>query len=315
MRCVILGTICVVVTAAILLGAGGAALDAGPPRSSQAAACHSPEARQFDFWIGSWDVSDFGREAKIAHVRVEPLLEGCALQEVYQDAEGLEGRSLSMYDPSTGHWYQSWMTNRGHRLDLKGGIRGHEMVLEGIDRAKGATLLVRGRWKTVDGGVRETAATSSDGGKTWKPWFDLMFRRAPSKNDEAAVAEDRRVVSALDDEYQEAVKRNDAAIMDRILADEFRLVTGSGKTYDKADLLEEARSGRFTYEHQEDIEKEVRIFGDTAIVTAKLWEKGTVEDRPFDKTLWFSDTYVRTPSGWRYVFGQSSLPLPKDNSR
>jgi hypothetical protein len=99
--------------------------------------------------------------------------------------------------------------------------------------------------------------------------------------------------------------------MDRILADDFTLVTGSGKTYSKADLLAEARSGNFHYEHQEDTDQTVRMWGDTAVVTAKLWEKGTNNGKPFDYTVWFSDTYVRTPAGWRYVFGQSSLPLPK----
>ena len=42
-----------------------------------------------------------------------------------------------------------------------------------------------------------------------------------------------------------------------------------------------------------------------------LWEKGTQDGKPFDYTLWFSDTYVRSPTGWRYVFGQASLPLAK----
>jgi hypothetical protein len=99
--------------------------------------------------------------------------------------------------------------------------------------------------------------------------------------------------------------------MDGILADDFILVTGSGKVYSKADLLAEARSGRIMYEHQEDTAQTVRIWGDTAVVTAKLWEKGTDNGKSFDLTAWFSDTYVRTPTGWRYVFGQSSLPLPK----
>jgi hypothetical protein len=99
--------------------------------------------------------------------------------------------------------------------------------------------------------------------------------------------------------------------MDRLLADDFILVTGSGKTYNKADLLNEARGGLVVYEHQEDTEQTVRVWGDTAVVTAKLWEKGTDNGKPFDYTLWFSDTYVRTSTGWRYVFGQSSWPPPK----
>src|SRR6266478_5363814 len=85
------------------------------------------------------------------------------------------------------------------------------------------------------------------------------------------------------------------------VADDFVLVTGSGKTYTKADLLNEAHSGRVVYDHQEDTAQNVRIWGDTATITAKLWEQGTDNGKPFDYTLWFTDTYVRAPAGWRYA--------------
>jgi ketosteroid isomerase-like protein len=133
----------------------------------------------------------------------------------------------------------------------------------------------------------------------------------PVASDDPAKPADDKILAALDSEYQAAVKANDVATMHRILADDFVLVTGSGKTYSKQDLLNESRSGAFVYEHQEDTEKTVRTWGDTAIVTAKLWEKGTNGGEAFDYTVWFSDVYIRTPQGWRYVFGQSSLPLPK----
>ena len=55
----------------------------------------------------------------------------------------------------------------------------------------------------------------------------------------------------------------------------------------------------------------MRLFGDTAVVTAKLWVKGVRAGAAFDRKLWFSDTYVRTPQGWKYVFGQASLALPE----
>jgi ketosteroid isomerase-like protein len=127
----------------------------------------------------------------------------------------------------------------------------------------------------------------------------------------AGAAEDaRKLVADLDTQYQLAVKNNDVATMDRILADDFVLVIGRGKTFTKADLLNDARDGRTVYEHQEDTEQTVRVWGDTAVITALLWAKGTREGKPFQYKLWFSDTYVRTPSGWRYVFGQASLPLP-----
>jgi ketosteroid isomerase-like protein len=134
---------------------------------------------------------------------------------------------------------------------------------------------------------------------------------APAFVTNASTAGDKEIVAGLDTQYQAAVKKNDVATMNRLLADDFILVTGSGKVYTKSDLLDEASGGLEIYEHQEDTAQTVRVWGDTAVVTAKLWEKGTDNGKPLDRTLWFSDTYVRTPTGWRYVFGQSSLPLPQ----
>jgi ketosteroid isomerase-like protein len=116
-------------------------------------------------------------------------------------------------------------------------------------------------------------------------------------------------IADLDTEYQAAVERNDAATMDRILADDFVLVTGSGKVYTKSDLLEEARSGRVAYEFQRDSEQTVRVWGDTAVITALLRAKGVEDGTAFDYKLWFSDTYVRLNGSWRYVFGQASTRL------
>lgn len=126
----------------------------------------------------------------------------------------------------------------------------------------------------------------------------------------SADSSDQDTVAALDAEYQAAVKINDADTMNRILADDFVVVTGTGKIYTKADLLDMARTKRVQYEHQEDTNKTVRVWGDTAVVTALIWLKGVDQGNPFDWHVWFSDTYVRTPSGWRYVHGQASLPLP-----
>ncbi len=138
----------------------------------------------------------------------------------------------------------------------------------------------------------------------------ILMTIAPTSR-AGSSADDERAVAALDTEYQAAVKKNDVATMDRILADDFVLVNGLGKTYTKADLLEEARSKLMVYEHQEDSAQKVRVWGDTAVVTALLRAKGTEDGKAFDYKLWFSDTYVRTPAGWRYVFAQASTRLPK----
>ena len=74
-------------------------------------------------------------------------------------------------------WHQSWVTNRGQLLLLDGRMDNGEMVLQGIDRSqKEGPRLIRGIWKPVKGGVRETAEASGDSGKTWQPLFDIIFR-------------------------------------------------------------------------------------------------------------------------------------------
>ena len=128
-----------------------------------------------------------------------------------------------------------------------------------------------------------------------------------------APVDDRQVVAALDIEYQAAVKRNDFETMDRILHPHFVLVRGDGRVVTRDDIVEGARSGAFEFEVQDEIEgtQIVRTWGDsTAVVTALLWVKGTHMGEPFDRRVWFSDTYVRTGEGWRYAFAQVSLPLP-----
>ena len=124
---------------------------------------------------------------------------------------------------------------------------------------------------------------------------------------------DVQTVARLDSVYQAAVKANDVATIDEILADDFVLITDRGASLTKADLIKEAREKRTIYEHQEAEEgtQKVRIWHDTAVVTALLRIKGTREQNPFDYKVWLSETYVRTPTGWRYVFGQPLKPDAK----
>lgn len=136
----------------------------------------------------------------------------------------------------------------------------------------------------------------------------LSFSAASAPDCSSAHA--AAAVAALDTEYQAAVEKNDVASMERLLADDFVLVTGKGTVYSKRDLLADARSGHTRYEHQVDSRQTVRVWGHTAVVTALLLLQGNTDGKPFDYRLWFSDTYVCSARGWRYVFGQASTPLP-----
>jgi ketosteroid isomerase-like protein len=271
--------------------------------------CSAPAYRQFDFWLGEWDVFEAGGSTREARATVSRAQGDCGLREQYQGSDGGGGESLSMYDPVAGEWQQTWLSSHGQIVFIRGNLQGDAMILSGTDHRGSGQRLVRGVWKPEDAGVRETAETSTDEGKTWTPWFDLSFRKRSAASDDNSD-DDRKTVSEMDTRYQAAVKNNDVEGMSRILADDFILVTSSGKPQTKTDLLNEARAGTTIYEHQEDTGQAVRLWGNTAVVTAKLWAKGTDSGKPFDVKLWFSDTYVKGPAGWRYVFGQVGAHLP-----
>jgi ketosteroid isomerase-like protein len=132
---------------------------------------------------------------------------------------------------------------------------------------------------------------------------------------QASVAEDRQALADLDTKYQKAVEQNDAKTMAEILADDFVLVEGDGKRSTKADLVNEARSGKTHYVRQDDSERTVAVFGDTGVITAKLHATGIEDGVRVDYLEWFTDVYVRTPTGWRYYYAQASLPLPSKSRR
>jgi hypothetical protein len=164
------------VALAVVAGAEGAIANQTATAPAPPVGCSRPECRQFDFWVGDWDAFAVGDATPSARVRVTRILDGCAIREEYRDVRGLVGESLSTYDRSRQRWHQSWVTNRGQLLLLDGAFARGAMVLEGPDHAAGDTALARGTWIRTPDGVREIGETSADGGKTWRPWFDLMFR-------------------------------------------------------------------------------------------------------------------------------------------
>jgi len=130
----------------------------------------------------------------------------------------------------------------------------------------------------------------------------------------ASIDEDKKTIAALDTRYQAAVEKNDAETMARIHHENMVLVLSDGTVQTGAFLEQRARDRVYTWEHQVEVDNSqvVRVWGDTAVVMAKLWLKGTkAKGGTVNFKLWFSDTYIRTPTGWRYVFGQAGAPLPE----
>jgi hypothetical protein len=164
--------------AALLLAAGASAQTAAPGASP----CATPEHGQFDFWVGDWDVYKRGGDKLVAHSRIEKLYDGCAIRENWMPLKNSGGGSLSTYDSGARKWRQTWIDNGGARVDFEGGMQGMTMVLEGhwpglVQPGKDA--LIRMSYAVEpDGSVRQWGVASEDGGKSWSPSFDFIYRRA-----------------------------------------------------------------------------------------------------------------------------------------
>jgi hypothetical protein len=87
--------------------------------AQQKPACAVPEHRQFDFWLGTWEVTT--PDGKLAgENRIEAVASGCALLENWRGRGGFNGKSVNIYDRHDGRWHQEWVDSGGLRLTLAG---------------------------------------------------------------------------------------------------------------------------------------------------------------------------------------------------
>jgi hypothetical protein len=138
-------------------------------------------AHDFDFWVGHWDVFDpDGNE--VGRSSITALFGTGAINEHWRGSSGVEGRSLSAYDPARGCWHQTWVDSSGTLLRLDGGMLGGAMVLQGQAPAAAdpsRTERQRISWQpSADGSeVRQLWEVSADGAATWQVVFDGRYRR------------------------------------------------------------------------------------------------------------------------------------------
>jgi hypothetical protein len=140
--------------------------------------CADAAFRQFDFWIGEWEVRDAsGQTAGRNSIALEQS--ACVLVERWTSARGGTGMSMNHYDPQAQVWRQHWV-GLGIILEMSGGMKDGVMVLEGPLQyvAQKRVTLLRGVWTPLpNGGVRQHFTESSDGGKTWTEWFDGYYSK------------------------------------------------------------------------------------------------------------------------------------------
>jgi hypothetical protein len=158
--------------AALFLNLGG---NMSESNAQQNTACTAPEHRQFDFWLGDWEVKD--PKGNVAGTNlITSEFAGCVLQEHWVGSQGGRGSSFNIFSSHDKKWHQAWVDDGGTFLNLIGNFEDGKMVLMN----DAPVLTDRITWSLVNGDkdrVRQHWEQSQDGGKTWQTAFDGLYIR------------------------------------------------------------------------------------------------------------------------------------------
>ena len=162
-------------------GVGQAVAQPPPPT------CQTAEHKQFDFWVGKWEVYRPDTGQMVARSLIEKLYGGCAIRENWMPVTGIgAGGSLNSYRPNEKRWRQVYTGAGNAWAEYAGGIESGAMVISGTrTMPNGSQTPVRITYKpATDGAVHQIGEQSSDGGKSWQLQYHFIYRPTAPKGQE-----------------------------------------------------------------------------------------------------------------------------------
>ncbi len=141
--------------------------------------CTAPEAGQFDFWVGKWDL--YSADTLTGSNTLYKVMDGCAVQENFESkGGGYSGKSWSMYNPQMKLWQQTWIDNQGAFIYLTGSFENGVMTLKTEPRKlpNGKEMVNRMVFHNItkDSFDWEWESTT-DNGATWKSGWHIHYKR------------------------------------------------------------------------------------------------------------------------------------------
>ena len=149
----------------------------------------NPKYREFDYWVGTWDVVPNNAPAGArVNENIVTLEHGdCIVHEHWRGA--ITGESFNLWDASRGAWFQTWVDSTGGMHEYRGGLdaNGNMAFTAELAPYPGQATNERGRvatrltfLKLGPDQVRQLSEQSTDGGKTWQVAYDLIYTRRKS---------------------------------------------------------------------------------------------------------------------------------------
>jgi len=139
---------------------------------------HHAEYRQFDFWIGEWDVVTTQGQNPAGTSSIQPIIDQCVLLENWTGGGGT-GKSFNHYDTFRKIWMQDWVDSQSNSIHFEGKLEDGVMSYYADSRKPDGTPIRRHLqfFKLDPDHVRQFSQQSSDGGKSWATEYDFTYNR------------------------------------------------------------------------------------------------------------------------------------------
>ena len=147
-------------------------------QNNNQAPCVAPEASQFDFWIGDWNLT--WNDSLHGTNHIEKIMGGCTVQENFVDpSTNFTGKSWSVYNPNYKVWQQTWVDNQGGYIALTGNMEDGKMILKTQERQtpKGKMQSRIVYYNITKDSFDWNWEASTDDGNNWKLNWKIHYDR------------------------------------------------------------------------------------------------------------------------------------------
>jgi tetratricopeptide (TPR) repeat protein len=146
-----------------------------------ASPCEDAEFKQFDFWLGDWDVASAADGVHRGSSHISKEMGGCVVWENWTSAGSpYFGKSYNTWNPNLKRWEQYWVDNTAGVMFFHGNRKDNVMDYwtDNVPQPDGSKLLRHLQFFNLGADkVRQFSQGSTDEGKTWHTEYDFIYTR------------------------------------------------------------------------------------------------------------------------------------------
>jgi ketosteroid isomerase-like protein len=139
------------------------------------------------------------------------------------------------------------------------------------------------------------------------PYSDAQENRAASVSTHTRIKEE---ILEIEKERNRAIISGDSVALERMTSNDYTFITLRGELRTKTEIVQGFKSGSFHYESRQISDLNVRVYGNTAIVTGRSIQKGRENGKDYSGDYWFTRVYVKQDGRWQTVALQTTLIQP-----